>query len=131
MKGGRDQAQARNQARAIEVDSCTGWLRGELAQSRPRLVIPVGRLAIVQFMPARRLDEVIGARWPYRSPDGLEAHLIPLPDASGASTWFKMKPGKILLEQALALIGAHPARSEIRAASADPPIDVQRRIASP
>jgi uracil-DNA glycosylase len=116
---------------AVEVDACTGWWRGELALSRPRLIIPVGRLAIVQFMSARRLDAVIGARWPYRSPDGLEADLIPLPHPSGASTWFKMEPGKTLLEQALALIDAHPAWSEIRAASGDRPIEVQRRIVSP
>jgi uracil-DNA glycosylase len=99
---------------SAEVDACAGWWRGELALSRPRLIIPVGRLAIVQFMPARRLDEVIGARWPYRSPDGLDADLIPLPHPSGASTWFKMEPGKTLLDQALALIAAHPAWAEIR-----------------
>ncbi|MCG6985404.1 MAG: uracil-DNA glycosylase [Thiocapsa sp.] len=101
---------------AGEVDRCTGWWRSELALARPRLIIPVGRLAITQLMGPRRLHDVIGAQWPYLSPAGLEADLIPLPHPSGASTWFKMEPGKALLARALALIDAHPAWEEVRAA---------------
>ena len=120
---------------AREVANCSGWWRGELETCRPRLVIPVGKLAISQFgdqLPTGgQLADLVGRRWHYRSPSGLAVDLIPLPHPSGASTWFKMEPGKTLLEQALALIDAHPAWSEIRAASADRPIDVQRRIAAP
>jgi uracil-DNA glycosylase len=39
--------------------------------------------------------------------------VIPLPHPSGASTWFKVEPGKTLLGEALARLGAHP---EIRKA---------------
>ncbi|MFB1490283.1 MULTISPECIES: uracil-DNA glycosylase family protein [unclassified Thiocapsa] len=102
---------------AAEVERCTGWWRTEVELARPRLIIPVGKLAIVQFMASKRLNDVVGAQWPYRSPSGLEADLIPLPHPSGASTWFKMEPGKTLLEKALSLIDAHPAWQDIRAAS--------------
>jgi uracil-DNA glycosylase len=39
---------------------------------------------------------------------GVETDVIPLPHPSGASTWFKMEPGRTLLEHALALVAAHP-----------------------
>ena len=51
----------------------------------------------------------MGRQWPYRMATGIEADLIPLPHPSGASTWFKMEPGKRLLPEALALIADHPA----------------------
>jgi uracil-DNA glycosylase len=102
---------------AVEVERCSGWWQTEVELARPRLIIPVGKLAIVQFMASKRLNDVVGAQWPYRSPSGLEADLIPLPHPSGASTWFKMEPGKTLLERALSLIDVHPAWQEIRNAS--------------
>jgi uracil-DNA glycosylase len=96
-----------------EVQSCSGWWRGELELSRPRLIIPVGKLAIAQFPDqlgrGAKLNDLVGQRWPFRSESGIEADLIPLPHPSGASTWFKMEPGKRLLPQALALIADHPA----------------------
>jgi uracil-DNA glycosylase len=76
---------------------------------RPRLLLPVGKLAIAQLMPVPRLNDVIGQQWTYRSSEGWEADVIPLPHPSGASTWFKMEPGRTLLAQALDLIAAHPA----------------------
>jgi uracil-DNA glycosylase len=71
-------------------------------------------------MASKRLNEVVGVQWPYRSPSGLEADLIPLPHPSGASTWFKMEPGRTLLEEALTLIHAHPAWQEVRACGSEP-----------
>lgn len=96
-----------------EVDNCAPWWQGELELCRPRLILPVGKLAIGQFpdhLPtAAKLDALVGRQWPYRSESGFQADLIPLPHPSGASTWFKMEPGKSLLPRALALIRAHPA----------------------
>lgn len=92
-----------------EVERCERWWRGELELLRPRLLLPVGKLAIAQLMPVPRLNDVIGHQWTYRSPEGWEADVIPLPHPSGASTWFKMEPGCTLLAQALDLIAAHPA----------------------
>jgi uracil-DNA glycosylase len=100
-----------------EVESCLGWWKGELELCRPRLVIPVGKLAIDRFAPqlpeGTRLDLVVGRQWPYRSETGVECDLVPLPHPSGASTWFKMEPGRSLLPRALALIAAHPAWREL------------------
>jgi uracil-DNA glycosylase len=44
---------------------------------------------------------------------GVEADVIALPHPSGASTWFKVEPGRSLLEEALRRLGRHP---EIRRA---------------
>jgi uracil-DNA glycosylase len=91
-----------------EVDMCSRWWQQELLLVRPRLVIPVGKLAIAQFLSVPRLDAVVGQcrslQWA-----GLDLDLIPLPHPSGASTWFKTEPGRELLAEALALIGAHSA----------------------
>lgn len=96
-----------------EVTNCLGWWRGELETCRPRLVIPVGKLAIAQFgdqLPTGgQLADLVGRHWQYRSPSGLAVDLIPLPHPSGASTWFKMEPGRTLLGAALDLIAGHAA----------------------
>ena len=91
-----------------EIANCAPWLEAELELLRPKLLIPVGRLAIGRFMAVERLDAVIGKR--YRLPlQGTDTDLIPLPHPSGASTWHRAQPGRTLLEQALGLIGDHPA----------------------
>ena len=77
----------------------------------------MGKLAIAQFadqLPAgARLDTLVGRPWRYRFAADLTLDLLPLPHPSGASTWFKMEPGKTLLGQALGLIGAHAAWGEV------------------
>jgi uracil-DNA glycosylase len=100
---------------ATEVAACARWWQGEMALSQPRLIIPVGKLAIAQFMESRALSEVVGSQRTFRSVGGLTLDLIPLPHPSGASTWFKMEPGRTLLRQALELIAAHPAWQAVRA----------------
>lgn len=96
-----------------EIANCRPWLDAEIALLRPRLLIPVGRLAIAQFLPLERLTDVIG-RQHRISRGGLEIDVVPLPHPSGASTWHRVEPGKSLLREALALIEAHPAFREIR-----------------
>lgn len=93
---------------AEEIARCARWWQGEIAVLRPRLILAVGKLAIARFLPVSRLEQVVGECWPYRYPGGV-AEVIPLPHPSGASTWFKMMPGKMLLERALLRISAHPA----------------------
>ena len=102
--GGGDRVPSRQ-----EVARCARWWRGELELLRPRLILPVGRLAIAQFIEAKRLDLVVGKRWEHGLGDGETADLIPLPHPSGVSTWFKKEPGKVLLAKALSLIASHPA----------------------
>lgn len=96
-----------------EVARWRGFLAREVEILRPALVLPVGRLAISEVLGrAAPLAEVVGRslRLDYH---GVEADVIPLPHPSGASTWFKMEPGKTLLARALRLIAEHP---EVRSA---------------
>jgi uracil-DNA glycosylase len=91
-----------------EVAACSRWLVREFELLRPELVIPVGKLAITQLLPAAPLQEVIGRSFPVVY-HGYAAECIPLPHPSGASPWHRMEPGKTLLGRALSLIAAHPA----------------------
>src|ERR1700712_1869533 len=43
-----------------EITNCSRWLAREFALLEPRLVLPVGKLAISRFMPVAPLHEVIG-----------------------------------------------------------------------
>src|SRR5688572_24906160 len=98
---------------AQEIVNCSRWLKGELRLLRPELIIPVGKLAIGQFVEFVKLDQIIGQQYRIRA-YGHTADLIPLPHPSGASTWHRMQPGLDLLERALALIAAHPAWHRIQ-----------------
>ena len=91
-----------------EIANCSSWLAAEFALLRPQLVLPVGKLAITQFMPAAPLNDLIGKKFAitYR---GHAVDCIPLPHPSGASPWHRMEPGKTLLGQALSLVAKHPA----------------------
>ena len=90
-----------------EIENCQPWLQAEYKLLEPQLLLPVGKLAIGQFMAVNKLTEVIGKIHQY-SIDGRTCDLIPLPHPSGASTWHRMKPGKGLLAEALELIADHP-----------------------
>jgi uracil-DNA glycosylase len=78
---------------------CRDWLEREISLINPRLIIPVGRLAIGLFLPYTQLGEVIGKRF---ERDGRA--IIALPHPSGASTWHHAPAHKLLLSQALALV---------------------------
>ena len=98
-----------------EVENCAYWRDREFDILRPKLVIPVGKLGISQFLAAERLDDVIGKQFHVRY-GRHRFDLIPLPHPSGASTWHRVEPGKTLLQKALNLMTRHPAISEITAA---------------
>lgn len=93
-----------------EIANCSTWLEREFALLKPTLVLPVGKLAMAQFLPLpiAPLTEVVGKnfRVDYR---GHHVDCIPLPHPSGASPWHRMEPGKTLLRQALALVVQHAA----------------------
>jgi uracil-DNA glycosylase len=95
-----------------EQEACADWLDDELRIIRPKLLIPVGRLAIEIFLPARALSELIGTRHIVKHVGGRSA-VIPLPHPSGASSWVHQSDTKILVERAIALIG-----QELRALAA-------------
>jgi len=99
---------------AEEVAACGDWLGREFELLQPRLLIPVGKLAISQFVEVHKLADVIGQqhRVEYR---GHTVDMVPLPHPSGASTWHRMEPGKTLLAEALQLIEKHPAWQRVLA----------------
>ncbi len=91
-----------------EIAACRVWLDRELSLNQPELLLPVGKLAINQFIQADKLVEVIGQQHRLTI-SGREVDVIPLPHPSGASTWHRKEPGISLLQQALTLINQHPA----------------------
>ena len=91
-----------------EIRNCSTWLNEEIQILRPRLVIPVGRLAIKQFIECPSLESVVGRVF-RATRGGHEFDLIPLPHPSGASPWPKIPPGKGLLERAMRKIARHRA----------------------
>ncbi len=91
-----------------EISSCAGWLEAEARILRPALIIPVGKLAIEQFVPCPSLAQVIGRQARIRFA-GRATDLIGLPHPSGASPWPRMEPGKTLLRRAMRLVAEHPA----------------------
>jgi uracil-DNA glycosylase len=96
-----------------EIRNCSSWMNDEFEILRPRLVIPVGKLAIAQFIPFAKLDEVIGRKFLINH-HGVTFDLIPLPHPSGASPWPKMSPGRELTARALRRIARHPEMVAVR-----------------
>lgn len=86
-----------------EQDECAVWLDSELRIIRPKLLIPVGRLAIERFMPRLPLDQLIG-RVHQVDHVGGRSRAIPLPHPSGASSWIHQDDHQRLLDRALAAI---------------------------
>lgn len=92
-----------------ELEQCRSWLEDELRVIRPRLVIPVGKLAIGYFLGEAPLSEIVGGRHEVRHVGG-ESVLVPLPHPSGASSWIHAPGHRALVDRALALIGAEMGR---------------------
>ena len=91
-----------------EIENCSSWLNREIEILQPRLVIPVGKLAIAQFIPSAKLDTIVGQSFRVHRADR-QFDLIPLPHPSGASPWHRIPPGRDLLQRALDRITRHPA----------------------
>jgi uracil-DNA glycosylase len=91
-----------------EIARCRTHLTREVEILQPRLIIPVGGLAVEQVLGHKGpLASVIGDRRRARY-HGVETDVICLPHPSGASSWHKTEPGISLLRRALALIAEHP-----------------------
>lgn len=101
---------------AQEIRNCSRWLEAEVHLLRPDLVLPVGKLAIEQFLDYTRLEDLIGTQHRVLV-FGHETDLIPLPHPSGASPWPRVEPGRTLLAKALHRLAEHPAMRAIRASA--------------
>jgi uracil-DNA glycosylase len=95
-----------------------GFVAREVELLEPRLVIPVGRLAIGEVLGGTTPIAAVVGRAFRRRYHGVEVDVIPLPHPSGASTWFKVEPGRTLLGEALQRLAAHP---EVRRTFRSPP----------
>jgi len=96
-----------------EIENCKQWLEKEYQIMRPKLIIPIGKLAISQYLKHKKLDEVVGQQFVIDTPL-LQADVIPLTHPSGLSTWFNTEPGITLLQKALKLIENHKTWIEIK-----------------
>src|SRR5450432_2639551 len=76
-----------------EISRCSRHLLAEVRILKPRLVIPIGKLAIEQLYPdLNKLTDIIGTQ----STAELAGHtfdVVALPHPSGASTWHRTEPG--------------------------------------
>ncbi|MEQ1637403.1 MAG: uracil-DNA glycosylase family protein [Methylococcales bacterium] len=96
----------------IEISNCSVWLNAEMALLKPNLILPVGKLAIMQILRFNKLSDVIG-KVHAATYHGHAVDVIPLPHPSGLSTWHRTEPGLTLLQSALAQIQRHPAWQKI------------------
>ena len=87
-----------------EQELCGTWLDDELRIIRPRVIIPVGRLAIDRFLGPEPLDRVIGRAHDVQHAGG-RSLTIPLPHPSGASSWIHQPGHQAQLDSALRLLG--------------------------
>ena len=93
---------------AAEVRLCSSWLDGYLRLLQPRLILPVGTLALQRFVPGARLDDVVGHAFdsggrrvdePAQGPV-----ILPLPHPSGQSRWLNDPARLDRLETALTVL---------------------------
>jgi uracil-DNA glycosylase len=82
---------------------CRPYLQREIELVNPRLIIPIGKLAIGLFYPKNmKLTDIIGTE---KQVDG--HWIVPLPHSSGASRWHQIEPNRVLIQQAIGLIRRH------------------------
>lgn len=101
-----------------EQQACAKWLDAELDIIRPKLLIPVGRLAMLRFLPNVPLEELIGRAHHIEHRSG-SAIAIPLPHPSGASSWIHQGNHPQLLDAALELIQRELVRVGITSTARD------------
>ncbi|HUK94910.1 MAG TPA: uracil-DNA glycosylase family protein [Gaiellaceae bacterium] len=88
-----------------EQGLCAFWRDWELRLLRPRLVVPVGGLAVRHLLGLPRLGECVGRRFDL---DGAVA--IPLPHPSGASAWLNNPANRRQVARGAQLIRTELAR---------------------
>ena len=80
-----------------ERERCRPWTDALVRLCDPAVVVPVGRLAIDDWLGRAPLTHVIGQRF---ERDGRT--IVPLPHPSGASAWTNDPANRALVEQAVA-----------------------------
>ena len=86
---------------AGEQELCSFWREWELRLVAPRLIVPVGGLAIRRLLGSTSLDTSVGERF-----DLGQAVAVPLPHPSGVSRWMNEARNQKRVDLAVALIRA-------------------------
>lgn len=94
-----------------EQELCAFWREWELRILRPRLIVPVGGLAIRRLLGITGLADCVGKCY---SHDG--STVVPLPHPSGASSWLNAPKNRAKVSLAAELV-----RSELRRLGAGMP----------
>jgi len=89
-----------------QMSNCSSWLDAEMSIIRPRVIIPVGRLAIERFLGTAPLAEHVGRAHRLERLAGAPL-AIPLPHPSGASSWIHTPGHMDLVRSSLRLIANH------------------------
>src|SRR6185312_12556838 len=84
-----------------EQKLCSFWREWELALLRPRLIVPVGGLAIRRLLGVTSLDASVGERFEVG-----DAVAVPLPHPSGVSRWMNLAENRERVERAVERIHA-------------------------
>jgi uracil-DNA glycosylase family 4 len=87
-----------------EQELCSFWREWEFQLIRPKLVVPVGGLAVRRLLGQPNLGQCIGERF---ERDG--AAVVPLPHPSGVSIWLNDPQNRALVRRAVELIRAELA----------------------
>jgi len=97
---------------AREVALCAPWMTSLIGLLSPRLIMPVGGLAISRFFPGGKLDNLVGGVF---TGEGLRVEpgsrgeaaplLVPLPHPSGQSRWLNDRSRADRLDLALQQLG--------------------------
>jgi uracil-DNA glycosylase len=94
---------------AAERELCRPWRELELALIQPKVIIPIGRVAIEWFLPGLKsqpLENFIGQvfEWGEAGQAALcpTAKIVPLPHPSGVSRWLNSPQNQALVNKALA-----------------------------
>jgi uracil-DNA glycosylase family 4 len=82
-----------------EQELCEFWRDWELTLLRPRLIVPVGGLAIRRLLGIGSLAECVGLRL-----ERGDAAVVPLPHPSGVNLWLNSPENRALVERAVELI---------------------------
>ncbi len=84
---------------AREQELCSFWREWELRLLRPKLIVPVGGLAIRRLLGVTSLDAAIGERFEHG-----DAVAVPLPHPSGVSRWVNAPENRARLDRAVELV---------------------------
>jgi uracil-DNA glycosylase len=87
----------------VELERCARFVGEELSIVRPKVLIPVGSLALEHFLGQLPLAEAVGRRFSL-SVGSHGIQVIPLPHPSGASVWPFRPENQRRLRRALGLI---------------------------